>query len=347
MTRKIKAPAIVLMFFVTLFSASGASAFCTVAGGCEPIAVGTLTVTYIGEGEKPVAAKFSIYPQGAPASHRNVVLSAETDKPIEVPAGSYDVRIHGVLAFWARDVVIERDKFVSVELGGLAELLITGNNSAGKPVTAMVVVYIVGAERNSDNIVAMGKTNQPFPVIAGTYDVIAALAPDVWFEGVEIARGKTVSISLPEPSSLHIAVADADGNPIGKYVFIEGLGNQRDVRATKETNTDISMSPGKYDISVNVDPNVRFRDIEVVLGKAIKLEIPQRGRLLVKMSDGSKKTFFVYPSGDYDKVVVPGKTGIPISVGPGVYDIKVWDKKQLLPVTIEPGKTVTIETSAN
>ena len=66
---------------VTVFMvawAPAASAFCTVAGGCEPTPVGTLSVTFIGTGEKPAPAKFLVYPQGVPASHRNVVVSAAT-----------------------------------------------------------------------------------------------------------------------------------------------------------------------------------------------------------------------------------------------------------------------------
>ena len=339
---------------VTVFMvawAPAASAFCTVAGGCEPTPVGTLSVTFIGTGEKPAPAKFLVYPQGVPASHRNVVVSAATAKPVELATGAYDVKVIGAPPLWARGVVIELDKMTAIELGGLSELLVVGNDSDGKPVKAKVVVYLAVAKRNVKNIVTIGNANQPFQVIAGTYDIRAKLRPDVWFESVAIARGKTLKISLPEPSSLQIAVADADGKPLRKNVFIQGLGSKKGIRSTKRTNTEISITPGQYDIRVPLVPTVWFRKVKVASGQAINLQIPQRGRLLVRMGragSGSSKRFWVYLPGKKNKTVVTNKTGKPIAIGPGKYDVrvKVAGKWQIFPVIIKPGKTTAIQVPA-
>lgn len=352
MTRRNKTAATILAAFVVALWSFAASAFCTVAGNCEPTPAGTLTVTYLGDGDEATPATFSLYPAGEPASHRTVVLTAPTGNPVEVLTGAYDVKVHGSPPLWARGVLIEQNKTASVELGGVGALLVSGNDSTGKPVQTGVILYIAGAERSSGNIVASGKTNEPLQVVAGTYDVRAQLEPDVWFESVPITMGKTAELQLPAPTVLQFVVADPDGKPLDDYVFIQGLGDEADVRATKKTNTEISMFPGRYDIRVALNPNVWFRDLEVMPGQTINLQIAQRGRLLVRMpgtgTDISRR-FWVRTQDEKKDTVVTGIANTPVAIGPGTYsvDVKISDNWQIIPVTIEPGKTATIDVPAN
>ena len=231
---------------------STGSAFCTIAGNCEPTPTGKIVVTHIGKSKQPVPATFRLYPAGKPASFRHLVQTGHAGKPVELLTGKYDVLIAGNPPLWGRGVEVKSGETVSVVLGGVGGLLVAGKDSAGKPVRSGIVVYVAGAERKAANIVTTGRTNERVPIVAGVYDVRADLSPDIWFESVAVSRNEVTELGLPEPTTIRISVFDPDGKPLSEFVFIQGLDG-KNVRATKQTNTEIAMSPGRYDIRVKGD----------------------------------------------------------------------------------------------
>ena len=325
---------------------STGSAFCTIAGNCEPTPTGKIVVTHIGKSKQPVPATFRLYPAGKPASFRHLVQTGHAGKPVELLTGKYDVLIAGNPPLWGRGVEVKSGETVSVVLGGVGGLLVAGKDSAGKPVRSGIVVYVAGAERKAANIVTTGRTNERVPIVAGVYDVRADLSPDIWFENVAVSRNEVTELGLPEPTTIRISVFDPDGKPLSEFVFIQGLDGNK-VRATKQTNTEIAMSPGRYDIRVSLSPNVWFRNFEVTTGRAVNLKIPQRGRLLVRLTGNKpdeKKRYWVYPPGKKSNTVVTAHSDEPVTVAPGKYDIrmKLGAEWQIAPVEILPGKTAEV-----
>lgn len=333
-------------------AATDAWAFCTIAGGCEPVAIGTLEIAFEGPSGKPEPAPFTVYPEKAPPAPENAVATGRAGSAVELMTGRYDIALHSRHTLWERGVAIAENRTTRLALGGYGRLVVSGGEAAGRT----VVVYPSGAKRVRDTIVAIGKTGEPLPLLAGAYDVRAEMNPDVWFEKVRVARGATSELRVPEPARLLVSVTDPDGKPVRERVRLYAPGQRKDHVASGETNAPFKVLPGRYDVQVPVTPHVWLEAVEVTPGGTTKLDIPQRGRVLVKILDpqgkavslgGVDRYYWFHPPGKYSttSVITHGLVGQPVMIGPGAYDIDplAGGKRTPRRIEVKPGQTTTLE----
>ena len=344
---RLAAVALAVLFVLT---APYAWAFCTIAGGCEPVTIGTLEVAFEGPSGKPEPVPFTVYPEKAPPAPENAVATGRAGSALELMTGRYDIALHSRHTLWERGVAIAENRTTRLALGGYGRVVVGGGEAAGRS----VVVYPAGARRVRDNIVAIGKTGAPLPLLAGTYDVMAEMNPDVWFEKVRVARGATSELRAPELARLLVTLADPDGKPLSKFVKLYVPGQRKDEVASGDTNVPFKVQPGRYDVRILIlEPDVWFTGVEVASGGTTKLDVPQRGRVLVKLLDaqgrpmvpgGVDKYYWFYPPGKTSSIA-GGQVGQPVTIGPGTYDIdpKAGGKRTPRRIEVKPGQTTTLE----
>ena len=340
--------AVALTLLLVVAAPPAAWAFCTIAGGCEPVTIGALEVAFEGPSGKPEPAPFTVYPEKAPPAPENAVATGRAGSAVELMTGRYDIALHSRHTLWERGVVIAENRTTRLVLGGYGRLVVGGGEAAGRS----VVVYPAGARRDvRDNIVIIGKTGEPLPLLAGTYDVRAEMNPDVWFEKVRVARGATTELRAPELARLLVTVADPDGKPLREIVRLYVPGQRKNHVAMGDTNVPFKAQPGRYDVWVPLAPHVWFEAVQVVSGGTTKLDIPQRGRVLVKIVDARGKPaeglasyYWVRPPGK-TSTVTPGRSGQPVVIGPGAYDVetRMAGKDVRRRIEVKPGQTTTLE----
>lgn len=345
---RLVAVALAVLFVAT---ATDARAFCTIAGGCEPVAVGTLEIAFEGPNGKPEPAPFTVYPEKAPPAPENAVATGRAGSAVELTTGRYDVALHSRHTLWERGVAIAENRTTRLALGGYGRLVVSGGEAAGRD----VVVYAAGAKRVADSIVAVGKTGEPLPLLAGTYDVRAAMNPDIWFEKVRVARGATSELRVPEPARLLVTLVDPDGKLLSTFVRLYAPGQRKDHVASGDTNTPLKVLPGRYDVQVllMIEPPVWFEGVEVTPRGTTKLDVPQRGRVLVKIVDPQGKPvslrgvdgyYWFHPPGKTSSIA-NGQVGQPVIIGPGAYDINplAGGKRTVRRIEVRPGRTTMLE----
>jgi hypothetical protein len=337
----------VLALLVVLAVTVGASVtaraeFCTVAGGCAPVAKGELTVLFIGPEGAPIEADLAFVPAGAPAMAASVLGRGVAGTPVSLPAGAYDVWVDSRPLFREAGVIVAAGESRSVEIGGYGEVLVAGNDLAGAPMDVWVHAYTVELPPEGDGFAGTGYTNAPLGLLAGTYDIIVNTEPELVFEDIVVERGGMSEIALPSGGELVVRGLDSAGAPLDRWVFVYADFESDEVIAGADTNEVVPLLPGSYTVYVDLDPDFIFDDVVVESGRLTELEVAQMGSLVVEALDADggplEEDVYIYAPGE-DDVLGGGDTDNPFDMPPGTYDVDVNlnPRVTIAGVTIEPG----------
>lgn len=325
--RRLPALALLAALFVTVGAAATARAeFCTVAGGCEPVAKGELTVLFIGPEGVPVDAELAFVPAGAPALASSVLGRGVAGMPVSLPAGAYDIWVDSQPLFREAGVTVAAGQSRSVEIGGYGEVQVVGDDLAGAPMHVSIYAYTANDPPEGDGFAGTGHTNAPLVLLSGTYDITVKTEPELVFTDIAVERGGLSEIALPSGGELIVRGLDSAGGPLDRSVFVYADEAQEEIVAVADTNEAIPLLPGSYTVFVDLDPDMLLSDVVVESAGLTEREVAQMGSLLIEVPDADGAPLgadiWLYEPGG-DDVVGSGDTDSPFDVPPGTYDAVV------------------------
>ena len=290
----------------------------------------------------PLKSDFRVYTDD---DKKDFVVSGITNELSEyLLTGTYDVKVDSEFRSIKESIRIVAGRDTVLDLPQSGRLEVRGKNALGDPLrTNKVLIYKSGERRLSfaHSLVNISGELQP-----GIYDVRVDLAPEVWFEGVEIVSGEEKVLDLPELGRLMVRGKDTEGIPVNgyEYTVYEKENREKDV-AAGDINVARDMLPGVYDVRADSDPEVWLSGIEIVAGSVKAVDIPplpakteksdelpgsaEQGRIQIvgknAMGDPLESyfAFYVYASGEKKKSVAEESVSKPVDIPPGVYDVRV------------------------
>ncbi|MBT3880224.1 MAG: hypothetical protein HOF76_14445, partial [Candidatus Scalindua sp.] len=290
----------------------------------------------------PLKSDFRVYTDD---DKKDFVVSGITNELSEyLLTGTYDVKVDSEFRSIKESIRIVAGRDTVLDLPQSGRLEVRGKNALGDPLrTNKVLIYKSGERRLSfaHSLVNISGELQP-----GIYDVRVDLAPEVWFEGVEIVSGEEKVLDLPELGRLMVRGKDTEGIPVNgyEYTVYEKENREKEV-AAGDINVARDMLPGVYDVRADSDPEVWLSGIEIVAGSVKAVDIPplpakteksdelpgsaEQGRIQIvgknAMGDPLESyfAFYVYASGEKKKSVAEESVSKPVDIPPGVYDVRV------------------------
>ena len=278
----------------------------------------------------------------------DIVVEGITNEPSEcILAGIYDVVVNIEPRIIKESVRIEAGRDTILELPQSGRLEVRGKNAMGDQLkTEKTYIYKPG-ERESPSV--YGLVNSPGELQPGIYDVGVDLAPEVWFEGIEIVSGRERIIDLPELGRLMVQGKDTEGVPLNGYGYsLYKQENSEKEIAAGDVNVTRDLLPGVYDVKIDINPDAWFKGIEIIAGKINVIDVPppakaeekdespgdaalsaEQGRIQIlgKNARGypleSYYKFYVYVPGDEDKSVAEESVSNSVDLPPGIYDVRV------------------------
>ncbi len=310
-----------------LCTESARAGFNTIAGKAEPNELGQLLIAFTGADGKPEEREFSVYYSGPDNKITDIVFVGRTGHPASLVAGAYDVKIPVHPILWIRDVVVENGKTTDRTVGGYGRILINGKDNTGKPLENDFDIYTSNDEKE---IVIGGIANNPSEyILAGTYDIEVDIDPPVTMEGVRIEAGRDMVLNLPQSGLLEVRGKNALGEPLKtNKVLIYMSGERTSPSVHSLVNSPGELSPGIYDVRVDLEPEVWFRDVDIVSGEERVIDLPELGRLMVRGKDIEGVPlngygYSVYKPENSEKEIAAGDVNVAKNLLPGVYDVKV------------------------
>lgn len=302
---------------------------------------------------KPLENDFGVYTHD---DKKDIVIRGITNEPSEyILAGTYDIKVDTEPRIFKEAVRIEADRDTVLDLPQSGRLEVRGKNALGELLKTNKVLIYMSGERASPSVHSL--VNSPGELQPGIYDVRVDVAPEVWFERVEIVSGEERVIDLPELGRLMIQGKDTKGVPLNGYGYsVYKPENSEKEIAAGDINVAKDLLPGVYDVKVDFNPEAWFRGIEIVAGNVkvidvpppAKVEVPppakveapdkssavekllaEQGRIQIlgKNARGnpleSYYKFYVYAPGDKEKWVAEESVRNPVDLPSGVYDVRV------------------------
>ena len=276
------------------------------------------------------------------------VMLDVTNTLIELPEAVYFVSVDQAPPATFEDIAVHAGQTTEVRLPDLGRLLLSGSTAAGEPVVEYFWIYLA----DGGDTVATGDTNVPVDLAPGVYDLFADLDPDRRYDGVEIVAGETTEVALPPYGALLVRGVDAQGEPLyAKSVYLYATGGD-EIVSSGLVNERLDLPADIYDVSVDLNPDIWHRAIEIAVGDTVEIDLPQWGELEVRITDpagaGVTRTVSVYGSADDERPVVsfvdqagpvpPGRYAVSIDPSGGFDDLWLAE-----PVIIEAGKTTTLD----
>ncbi|MDP6685587.1 MAG: S8 family serine peptidase, partial [Candidatus Omnitrophota bacterium] len=295
--------------------------FTTLAGGSNPNVLGKLRIAYTSPKEEIEEKEFLVYPAGAIPSPDVVVLHGKTDSIVELITGSYDIKILARPWIWIRGVEIRRNEIAELETGGYGKINITALDSMGNSRNVNFFMYPM---HDKEDLISVEKTDRIVDALTGNYYIYLDLNPDLEYENVEISRGKTTEIVIPDWGGIRVEGTNSMGEPLDKNFFVFSPEDHDKIVVSGYTNKHVNVPPGVYDVYASLNSKVWFKGIEVKPREQTVLAVPLWGRLMLKDKKDFSDSFYVYKPDNKDDIFVVGYTNKPIELPPGIYDIKAY-----------------------
>ena len=281
------------------------------------------------EAGDPLNAEFTVYSEG---EGEKDTAAGRLNETVDLPAGTYDVKISLEPEVWysAVKVVggqvriinlskppesIVPDKEIATE-EKMAEaepraagpdvpsgiLEVRGKDASGEPISGHS--FHVFAQKESKEAIEFGYVNEAKEIPPGTYDIRVKLVPEFWFERVEIKKGETTALDLPQAGRIKIRGKDADGKPLRVSIWVYVAGDRDKLLSGGYTNEALDIWAGTYDIVVDLDPDIRFDGTKILEGQDRVVDLPDIGyaQLTAVPEEGAEPyketdTWWIYPIG--------------------------------------------------
>lgn len=321
----------------------------------EEVPVGTLQITALKDGEPCLAFVYVPHPDG---NGYLTVVNTSTDpklpKQIELPPGSYDVRVVDESVphepeKWLRGVEIKLNEVTehTVEFDQTGVLEITTTRD-GEQFVSFVRVFKPGEEDHLVYDHARKTAPAQFTLVPGTYDVTAQNPnvpekPTITLTGVEVVAGDTTrhTIEFAGEGFLEVSAIKA-GQPCLANVKVHNAGEEDYLtygHARERGPETFKLLPGLYDVyvtdqSVPDKPVVKLENVEVKAGETTKetVEFVAQGVLEIqalKAGEVFKSYVTVHRAGEEDYLVYghtrPNRPE-EFELLPGLYDVNITDQ---------------------
>lgn len=224
----------------------------------------------------------------------------------------------------------ERTTEVPAATGAAAEGGVTGTvvvvGPDQRPLPAGVTVFDPG-EHGAPRW--EGLAGDPYRLPAGTYDVlIEYFGQQYWRRGADLAGGEWV-VALPM-ARFAVEVRSSRGDRLSGKVAAFAAGEDEELPVMEgETFEDLALLAGTYDVRVTVQSRVRWvRGVELQAGDAeTRTVVEPVGYLRVEVVDQNGEPLpaevWVYGPGARHEPLALGKSGQPLALLPGRYDVAV------------------------